>query len=383
MPQLYEYVYMEINLLCILILLFVFHQLESSIEQQAENIALKRVLVSVIAILITDSFWVLTNGGLSGAARYTAPFIMSLYLFLEGVIAFEWLSFVEEKLKLAHTRSRKYRLCIALPLAALFLLAFTSPLTGWMFSYDSLNCYHRGSLFFLQIVFPLFYSAYSAWEILQCTRTCKSRQEREETLSLLSFLILPVAGFLLTLATSGIPIIWPLSAISLLLVFINLQNYRISTDSLTGINNRRQFDKRLNALAADQGSSQPLCLLLMDIDSFKSINDSYGHYEGDRALVETADVLKKLCGDENIFLARYGGDEFAILFPGGSLRAEALKKGIRRAFDARNEKSTAPYRITVSTGVGTYGPGGAASLPGLIMAADEDLYKNKTKKPEK
>ena len=146
--QLYESVYAEVNFLCIFILLYIQHHLENSIDQQSENIALRRVITAVLSILIIDCFWILTNGKRSVFALATGKYFTSLFLCFEGIIAYLWLYYVEVKLNLARTRGKNYWLLLAIPLPFLFLLAFLSPWTGWMFYYDTTNTYHRGSLFF-------------------------------------------------------------------------------------------------------------------------------------------------------------------------------------------------------------------------------------------
>ncbi len=381
MTQLYGYMYIEVNLLCVFLLLYVLDHLENSIEQQAENIALKRVVLSVMGILIVDCLWSIANGADSATARLCGPYLTSLFLFLEGVVALLWLEFTATRLRVPQKFTRKLRLPLLLLLAALFILSFLSPTTRWLFYYDGNNLYHRGELFFLQFIFPLFFILASAGVILWSIRRRDNRQDREEDASLLLFLVMPMVAFLVTLLCEGIPIIWPAAAVSLLLIFMSSQNYRISTDSLTGTNNRRQFDRHMNTLAGEQTPGRFACLLLMDIDDFKHINDTFGHYEGDRALIETADILKAICGHNDLFLARYGGDEFAILFScGGEATIARLKKEIEDAFEDRNRRGDIDYPIRMSLGVGRMGPGFCVSVRELINSADRELYEEKSGK---
>ena len=234
----------------------------------------------------------------------------------------------------------------------------------------------------MQLILPLFYSCFSVFEILQSARRRKTRQDREELLTLLSFLVLPFIGFLLTLLNTGVPLLWPMCAISLFLIFMNFQNYKISTDSLTGVNNRRQFDRQLSTLTEDLEENQYVCLLLLDIDLFKTVNDTLGHYEGDLALTETAGMLKRICGEKNLFLARYGGDEFAILFLTRGMEdgIDALKETIFCTFEQRNNARKSRYPIRISIGAGKYGTGHCVTIPALITAADQELYQEKRRK---
>ena len=136
-------------------------------------------------------------------------------------------------------------------------------------------------------------------------------------------------------------------------------------DALTGLGNRRAFDRRLGtSLAADAAVlglppvGAPVSLLMIDIDHFKRVNDSYGHAFGDQVLRAVAQVLKAL-SPEGSLAARVGGEEFALLLPGTPMNdARALAEKLRATVAAsrirRKGTDTAAERITVSLGVAQY-----------------------------
>jgi len=91
-----------------------------------------------------------------------------------------------------------------------------------------------------------------------------------------------------------------------------------ATEPLTRLGNRRAFQERLNLELARTGKpGNPLALLLIDVDNFKSYNDSFGHAAGDAVLWQLADVMRKSCREKD-FAARVGGEEFAMILPGTS-----------------------------------------------------------------
>ncbi len=106
---------------------------------------------------------------------------------------------------------------------------------------------------------------------------------------------------------------WICAAISLLVLFINLQNRQISRDILTGVYNRGQTNKQLLWECRHlSGSDYCLPVLMIDVNEFKGINDHFGHLIGDQALITVAHILRVSC-DNQYFAGRFGGDEFVML----------------------------------------------------------------------
>lgn len=140
------------------------------------------------------------------------------------------------------------------------------------------------------------------------------------------------------------------------------------TDTLTAINNRRFFDQRLKEEAEAAGrSGQALSCMLLDVDHFKRVNDTYGHQVGDLVLREVAAIIRAQLRGSDV-LSRYGGEEFSALLANTDTdEAEEVAERIRQAVEERefNVPDFAPFSITISIGVAT-----------LKTAADTTLDKN-------
>ncbi len=152
------------------------------------------------------------------------------------------------------------------------------------------------------------------------------------------------------------------------------------SDELTALYNRRHFEEALTEeWARAHRTRSPIALVMVDIDHFKSLNDTLGHVAGDRALRAVADVIKACARRPGDVAARYGGEEFVVLLPGGRReRVHALAEEIREAVEALAlpHPGHALGRITVSVGVA------AVSAPEslqatLVDAADRALYRAK------
>ena len=152
-------------------------------------------------------------------------------------------------------------------------------------------------------------------------------------------------------------------------------------DPLTDIPNRRGFDDRLeiewNRAIRD---SCPISLLMIDVDQFKKYNDTYGHPQGDVLLQAVAKVFRQSMARATDFIARWGGEEFAVLLPGTDLDG-ALKIAEQIRVNVENTKvpcaDGSETRITVSIGVNTLTPTPGKSHDDFIYGADKALYSAK------
>jgi len=149
-------------------------------------------------------------------------------------------------------------------------------------------------------------------------------------------------------------------------------------DSLTSLANRRGFDVELEAQWEQSARlSQPLALLMIDVDYFKLFNDHYGHVEGDDCLRRIGDVIAAAARESSYLAARYGGEEFALLLPGTDTQAaRAAAARLRRAVEELGiAHATTPCgRVTVSIGIAAFTPSAEESAQTLIEAADGALY---------
>ena len=152
-------------------------------------------------------------------------------------------------------------------------------------------------------------------------------------------------------------------------------------DQMTELYNRRGFITLAEQqIRAANRAKRSMLLTFIDCDGLKRINDTLGHEEGDRALIDTADVLRQTFRESDI-IARLGGDEFAVLsIDAADMDPEDFSKRLQENIDAGNAKENRPYRLAMSWGTAVYDPGSPLSLDELMSSADERMYAQKKAK---
>lgn len=153
-------------------------------------------------------------------------------------------------------------------------------------------------------------------------------------------------------------------------------------DSLTGILNRKGLDKKLLELLSAEAASKgmPHCLIMLDIDHFKRVNDTHGHVMGDRVIQTLGEILRTCVTLPGHVAARYGGEEFAVLLPNSEIEyamrlAASLRLKAKAMAIQDRRKADSPVSVTISLGVTALLSGDDASR--FIARADAALYKSK------
>lgn len=153
------------------------------------------------------------------------------------------------------------------------------------------------------------------------------------------------------------------------------------TDDLTGLNNRRGFltlaTQYIKMVNREKGNT---FLFYADVDHFKHINDTYGHGEGDKVLVDIAKIFKKSFRDSDI-IARIGGDEFVVLPIGlNEFDPKIISKRLEENLNQLNSDNNREYNIAISVGIAHYDPEKPCSINELLERGDHLMYQNKKAK---
>jgi diguanylate cyclase (GGDEF)-like protein len=271
---------------------------------------------------------------------------------------------------------------LVLPALVCDLMSLASPLTGWFFYIDAAGAYRHGPLFWLFTLLNYCYIAFALAYVL-----IRSRRASLDARTLGSLVLFPVLASIASLAqvfNYGLVVIWPSIVLSLLVIYVNMQQRKLSSDYLTGAFNRRRLDEYLASRVRDfneprLGRPKTFAGFLADIDDFKAINDRFGHAEGDAAIIETVKRIRAGLRSED-FLARYAGDEFVAVLPvSGEAELARIVARVRSRFDGA-QGSADQYRLTLSIGSAVFDPSLDADADRFIARLDKLMYDEKMRK---
>lgn len=333
------------------------------------------MIVTNMALLLMDSITWILNGTQFPGARLMHQLSMGTYYSLQGMMSLTWLLYVEQKLYGKPFMVRKHVFWFALPIVALaaisFISSFGKPL---LYTIDENNVYSRTSYYWVPLLMTGAYAVYSMAMVVHAQKTGTSVLSQYLMRFLFAYPFPPLVGALIQWVFYGVSVIWTGSVISLLIIYINLQNDKVTTDPLTGISNRRSFESYMSRRMSTLRGDGTLFLFMIDVDHFKQINDRWGHNVGDEALKQTAELLKGTVS-RNDFIGRVGGDEFVVCGERDNLEGiEQVFKNICDAVDRFNDDRLVPYRLQLSIGCSTLSHDENKTLEQMQREADYTMY---------
>lgn len=378
-----DVLYVEISALGIILLLIVLLTQREVNGISAAQRRFNSLIFMMMLMLIVDAACWLIDGTRFLFARELNYAVESFYYVLHVLLPFLWALFVEGALSTDLKAAKQRVFILALPLVAAFVAVILNIRYEFVFSIDTQNVYHRESGFYVFAALSYSYLVYSSIRALIKARKAAWVDDRRRCYTMAFFAVLPSLGGLIQLFFYGVSLNWILASVSILLVYIDTQNRQISTDPLTGVNNRRELGKFLlrETGERDQARSGAVTLIMIDVDDFKQINDYHGHFYGDGVLINVAEILKTSCKNSNAFLARYGGDEFCIVLPPTlEMDVEQIIAQVQANVSDWNASHPDRKPIGLSIGFAEWDPQLDKSYETLISRADVRMYEVKNAK---
>lgn len=367
--------YLEINIICIIILLAIFDKFKDESLNNSSDKYYEKTLLATISF----SLFALISGIFNGASYNFSQIILiishSLYFFSESLIGYFYTNYILKRINLQEKREYKFILYIPLILSIFFLIINLTKKILFTISID--NLYSPSKYLYLYNLINVVYVLIIITNLI--SYYFYNKNSKNEIKSLILFTLLPVVSAGIQNYNYGIILGQVGFTLSELLIYFNNQKKEANYDELTGVYNRRAFNKWANKIFY---SNKSMFLMLMDADDFKIINDKYGHLEGDKALIQIANILNRAINNnhKNYSLARYGGDEFVIV---GNIRNKdevaQLINQIEEEEKKYNKETNNKYNIKISIGYALQNDN-HTSVEDLIKEADALMYAEKRKR---
>lgn len=378
----YSFTYCEIMFFCMAILALMLVKMNIGILRLRHQNELSFVLMFAILSSGLEVLAEIFDKQMFFGASIFNNVSNAAYFVVTMIMTYAWMRYIGFLMNLSFRNSVKKQILLGIPMYIGVLISIASmfvdssaPVTMIYWINEDLNLYERGDLYNLFVVCNFFYMFLAAFLAVRRALNKRYFADRDLYWSLSCFGIFPFVATVLQVIFENIPTTTPGVTLALLLAFSTHQARMISMDPLTHLNNRNQLNQFLTSKMEENNTDKRLYLFVLDMNKFKFINDTYGHAEGDKALVLVAQVLKSVCGPRGCFFARFGGDEFNVV---AYLNDDAEAQELCDAICSVLQKKSVglPYPLTLSIGFAD-NLTGVDSVPDFFARADEKLYEQK------
>lgn len=364
------------NVLSIAIALILYFSLKTQMSRKIYvNKSFFWLLWSTIGLLGLESVIVIFNGVNGDFVYYLLLITAILYFTLTTIVAYLCVLYFELEINQnTFTFKRPYYLFIGL-VGAVFIVSILSIRANYLYEINASNVFSYGSYHYIYVVATYGVAVYS---ILMSVQKARSIRGVEAT-SLILFIALPTIAVIMQLIFSTYSLVWNAIVVSLVISYIFVQVKVTSTDYLTGLFNKREFQYQLDKVKIGSNKNEKVYGILIDLDDFKLINDAYGHQEGDIALIEVSSILQSSVRRQD-FVSRIGGDEFAIIL--SSQTEEIVNQVIQRIKENLlrfNEDTSYKYNLNFSYGYDFYDEEKFKTVLEFFNHIDSKMYSNKRK----
>lgn len=365
---------------CIFLILFMRVALENQ-NNSHMRIWFKRFVVVAFASVFFDMLTYVFDRQTFPGARIGHQISMFLTIFLTAFVGTLWNRFFDIIFRIDNLKIRRWVVYLTPTLIALVLLIINC-FNGMMYTISPNNVYTRGDHYWISFTVQYVSFALVIIRALVYDLGVKTLRRRRMRNGILWLGVLTlVFGVFQAISDGKLAVNCLGITTGIFIMFVRFQDEQITNDILTTLHNRYALDTHINdkmkEYASGNRKGSALYFIMMDVDNFKSINDVYGHNEGDEVLRSIAFQLKKvgMKYKAELFLARYAGDEFCAVFESPSReRVDELVSDIKNEVSLLSEERG--HHMSISVGYAAYA-GKNMDIETLFELADKALYIDK------
>ena len=379
MTDAYFYTYLFLLIAEMIMSIVMLGNLDRSIGRDFEVRTFKNLIRVFMLFIITEFFWVGTNSDVLPLSENITIFVSLLNVGSISTVTYIWFKYVQAKVHPEFANNKLANIIWALPIAVVYLLRIFSIRTHWLFYCVGSHTY-QGRFYPLLGFLLIVYLAYATWIAVMKGRSAKLSSEREEYYALIRYIIPPIIALFIDEQVYYTPVVGLGVLVGIFMVYDHTMKSKIFNDALTGLNNRRKAEDFIETSIPNASTEHPLVICMMDVDNFKKINDTYGHNEGDKALIIISECLKETASSKSTFAGRYGGDEFLLIGRKEYFGApKKFRQDLDALLDSMCKSNGMPYRISLSMGC-AYVTDPNESREEVIRRADDQLYMDKRRR---
>ncbi len=326
-----------------------------------------------VVFLALDSIIVLISGEQFEGAKLTLILSVGIYYALAPVFALFWLYYVDMTIFQSKDKLIKISFFPCLIILINFGFVIASYTNDLVFNISDQNVFSRGSHHYLVILTSVLILVMTTIRIFKY----KEHIRKKDFMPLLLFAIPPLASGIILILFNEVNLVWNSLIISQLLIYIYIQSKITSTDFLTGLFNRREYEMTVKDLSMTKNKSLIISGIMVDINDFKSINDEFGHRVGDEVLIVVAKLLKSAVRKQD-YVFRIGGDEFVVIINSDDKSAvNQVTNRIEEILNQYNQSSPYSFKLSLSLGIGVYDDKKYVDIPSFFEHLDLMMYDDK------
>lgn len=366
---------MQINILVVLIIVvylvtigIFFTKSKQTIDDQREAFAFRCMLFSFMVYGLVDLRFLFPTFYTSFPGWFVT-LVTELGFASMALACYFWFIYVSTDTRQRRKYAVKWYVVTSIPLLITMALIFT-PFNKNLFEINEILLVKPAIalITWLDYIYLILATIISAIKMHKSKTKIEKRKYRTEIFFIIFF---TSSGFLVGFLM-GLPSIELCIIPVVVKIFVDVQDSKIYTDALTRLNNRIRISDYFKEEIKNVNDTHPLCIIMIDIDFFKSINDILGHDEGDKTLIAFSDALAKITASKNAMASRWGGDEFIV-----ATRDKALTENFREKLNSKIENSK-EISFIPSFSLGMYEcTDTSISIDQALIEADKNLYKNK------
>lgn len=373
--------YAGANLVCFIIFGIMLARDLFNVDRQEKQIKFDHTLIAFMLYFVSDAIWCGVDSGVLPKNQLTVVLTCFSNYFLMVSLTYMWLRYVMTVEQAPNRNKAVNKFAILFP----FIVSTVALIINYVVAPDTLfdeNLKAMPAFSAYLIAVPDIYIVAVIFYSMRKARKEVNKAERRRHIYIGLFPLMVVGGGIVeTVFLPQTPIFCFACVILMLIFYIQSMEMQISIDPLTGLNNRGQLLRYTSQELGAHKDDKKTFVMMIDVNDFKTVNDTLGHAEGDRALIMIADALRG--ATKNLpfrtFIGRYGGDEFVLIaHPTAESELGSLIADIRVKIKGLCENSEAKYVLSVGVGYDEF-LGGQDTFQKCLQRADKMLYIDKNR----